>query len=270
MSDDPSVDDSATAQGSGWNADDYDDKHEYVTAYGESLVDRLDARPGERVLVVGCGTGHLSAKISDGGAVVHGIDASEDMIEQARESYPDLTFEQADAREFDPVGQYDAIFSNAALHWIPESDHPALLKSLADTLTEGGRFVAEMGGKGNVETIVSATAGEVRERGYEPTIPWYFPTIDEYSTLLGEAGFETQWAVIFDRPTEVGGQDGLRNWLDMFGDSLLADVPEAERPALLAAIEDRLRDELYDAEAEVWFADYRRLRFEGMRDENVD
>ncbi|MFB6091322.1 MAG: trans-aconitate 2-methyltransferase, partial [Halobellus sp.] len=159
------------------------------------------------------------------------------------------------------VEPFDAVFSNAALHWIDDQD--AVLDSVTDVLRPGGRFVAELGGHGNVSAIVEAVRDELDARGYEPpTDPWYFPTVGEHATTLEAHGFEVRYARLFDRPTELEeGDDGMAAWLGMFGDRLFGPVPEAERPDVVSDVEDRLRDELYDAETNTWTADYRRLRF---------
>lgn len=240
-----------------WDTDDYDDGHSFVFEYGEDVVGLLEPGAEERILDLGCGTGHLSARIAESGADVVGLDSSEEMVEQARETYPTCEFVHADARSLSFEEPFDAVFSNAALHWI--SDQAAVLESVSDVLASDGRFVAELGGVGNVAAIVDAVRQVAADRGYDVTSPWYFPTIGEYATRLESHGLETQYATLFDRPTELeDSSDGLRNWLGMFGDSLLAPVPEEERSDVIAAVEDSLRADYYRDGA--WIADYRRLR----------
>lgn len=256
-----------------WDGDDYDATAGFVAAYGESVVDLLDPRPGERVLDLGCGTGRLTAEIADAvgpeGTVV-GLDSAPDMVATARESYPGLSFSCVDAREFSvadlDVAAFDAVFSNAALHWVPRADQRAVAERVVGSLAPGGRFVAELGGTGNVAAIVDAVQAQLRARGYEREHPWYFPTVGEHATLLEAAGLEVRLARLFDRPTELDGESGLADWLDVFGDSLLAGLDAEEREAVVAAVEDRLRGELYDAGAATWTADYRRLRFRAVLD----
>ncbi|QCC48157.1 class I SAM-dependent methyltransferase [Halobellus limi] len=257
-----------------WDSEAYDGSHAFVYEYGADVLDLLDPQPGERILDLGCGTGHLTERIADAGADVVGIDQSAEMVETARETYPELDFHRADARYFDVhdfdvddfdagdsdrSGPFDAVFSNAVLHWIDDQD--AVLDSVTDALRPGGRFVAELGGSGNVAAIVDAVRAELDARGYEPpSAPWYFPTVGEHATTLEAHGFEVRYARLFDRPTELDdGEDGMANWLGMFGDRLLGAVPADERPDVVAAVEDRLREDLYDDG--VWTADYRRLRF---------
>ena len=248
-----------------WDPDDYDEGHGFVAEYGAEMLELLDIEAVDRVLDIGCGTGHLTAEIADSGAEVVGIDAAESMVEQARERYPTLTFEVADAREYTPDA-VDAVFSNAALHWIPGPDHDAVLSMVASALCEDGRFVAEFGGHGNVSRVETALRAELAERGYDTDHSWYFPGIGEYAPRLESHGLEPTSMWLFDRPTELdGGEAGLREWIGMFGDAMFAGVDETDRERILTGVEERLRPELYDSETATWTVDYRRLRFVAQR-----
>jgi trans-aconitate methyltransferase len=249
------------AQDNEWEASSYDQHCDFVFEYGEGVVEWLDPRPDERVLDLGCGTGHLTAAIAQQASEAVGIDNAAEMVEEARATHDAPTFECVDAREFEFDDPFDAVFSNAALHWIPGEDHDAVLSRVREALAPGGRFVAEMGGRGNVADIAWTTVEELQERGYDVEHPWYFPTIGEYAPRLEDHGMEVQRAVIFDRPTTLEGEDGVRDWLDVFGDSLFAEVPEATVDEVIEAVEDRLREERYDPETGNWTAGYRRLRF---------
>lgn len=240
-----------------WETNSYEENHSFVFEYGENVVDLLEPEAGERILDVGCGTGHLSAQIAEAGAEVVGLDTSEEMIRKAQQSHSDCEFVHGDARSFSFEKPFDAVFSNAALHWIPEQD--AVLESVASTLAPDGRFVAELGGAGNVAAIVDAVREVAADHGYTVSNPWYFPTIGEYTTRLEAHGLETRYATLFDRPTELeNGAEGLREWLSMFGDSLLVPIPEEERSKVIATVEDRLRADHY--RDGTWIADYQRLR----------
>lgn len=240
-----------------WDTKTYDEGHSFVYEYGEEVVDLLDPQTGERVLDLGCGTGHLTARISKSGANAVGLDVSKEMVREAREAYPECEFIHEDARDFSFDEPFDAVFSNAALHWIPEQD--AVLGSVRDALRPGGRFVAELGGTGNVSAIINAVREEAADQGYVVESPWYFPSLGEYATKLESHGFETRYGTLFDRPTELdNGADGLAEWISMFGDSLLSAVPKEKQSAVIAGVEDRLRDEQF--RDETWVADYRRLR----------
>src|SRR5262245_22336955 len=137
-----------------WDAGLYDGRHAFVWRHGASLVELLAPKPGERVLDLGCGTGHLTARIAEAGAVAVGLDGSAEMLKQARAAYPQLEFVQADARDFRFDEPFDAVFSNAVLHWINEP--AAVIRCVRDALKPGGRFVAEFGGRGNVRAVVAA------------------------------------------------------------------------------------------------------------------
>src|SRR6056297_343493 len=199
-----------------WDATAYEDDHSFVYEYGADVLELLAPAAGERVLDLGCGTGALTGKIAASGADIVGIDSAAEMIERARANHPELAFRQADARTATFDEPFDAVFSNAALHWIDEQD--AALSTVSDALRPGGRFVAELGGDGNVAAIVDAVLAELAERGYDADNPWHFPTVGEYASRLERHGFEVRDATLFDRPTELDGEDGLANWLDVFAD----------------------------------------------------
>lgn len=249
-----------------WNAAHYDAHIGYVSRLGRGLIELLRPAEGERILDVGCGTGALASDISRHGAVCVGMDASEAMVRRARELYPELTFFQAEAQTFRlKAGErpYDAIFSNAALHWIKPPEQAA--ESIALALRQGGRLVAEFGGSGNVERIREAIREVVaEEQGSAPDEPWYFPGIAEYSSLLAGYGLETTYAELYDRPTPLDdGDNGLRHWLDAFAGKLFAGWDDTRRAAAYGRIEERLRPQLYDGNK--WVADYRRLRIAAIK-----
>lgn len=247
-----------------WDTVSYDEGHSFVFEYGADVVELLEPERGERILDLGCGTGHLTARIAESGADPVGLDAAEEMIEAARETHPECEFVHEDARDFSFREPFDAVFSNAALHWIPEQG--PVLDSVVDALASGGRFVAELGGTGNVATIVDAVRAEAADRGYEVESPWYFPGIAEYTSTLESRGLEARYARLFERPTELEhGENGLAEWLGMFGDSLLSAIPADEQASVISGVEDRLYDEQFQDGA--WIADYRRLRVVAIKNE---
>lgn len=239
-----------------WKADLYDASHSFVWKAGASLLELLGVQPGERILDLGCGTGHLAAQMVAAGASVVGIDSSPEMIDAARVAYPQLHFEVADARQFSFAEPFDAIFSNAVLHWIKPPQ--AAIACMRAALKTGGRIVLEFGGHRNVEQIVNALAEQSPKFGVRFESPWYYPGIAEYSALLEGAGFEVAFAHLFDRPTPLDGEEGLRKWLEMFAGSVLNQLGAEDRQAMIAAVERQLRPVLYHNGA--WMADYRRLR----------
>jgi trans-aconitate 2-methyltransferase len=240
-----------------WDASLYDSKHSFVWKYGASLVELLAPQPGERILDLGCGTGHLTAQISAAGAQVIGIDSSPQMIEQARKTHPALRFEIGDARTFSFGEDYDAVFSNAVLHWVRPPEQA--ITRIRATLRPGGRFVAEFGGRGNTQQMANALVRQAAAFGIaDYSLPWYYPSVAEYAALLERLDLEVTFATLFDRPTPLEGEDGLKKWFEMFGGSLLDQLKPDQRTECLAALEAELRPALYrDGQ---WLADYRRLR----------
>lgn len=242
-----------------WNAALYDSKHKFVSKYGEGLLALLGPKADECVLDIGCGTGDLTAQIAEAGATVVGIDQSQSMIQQAKEKYSDIEFSVGDVRNLDYKDKFDAVFSNAVLHWVqPPED---AIKSIYASLKPGGRFVTEFGGQGNVQSVIEAVHAAFQKMNLDDPsemLPWYFPSLSEYVSLLANQGFDVQYAEIYDRPTTLQGQDGMRNWLKMFCSSLLEHLPESVREEVLAKMEAILRKSQYQEGQ--WVLDYRRLR----------
>src|ERR1700761_6813793 len=192
----------ATTTNTSWNARLYDDKHNFVFKFGEDVVQLLNPRQGERILDLGCGTGYLTHLIAQAGARVIGIDKSLSMIERAQAAYPDLDFREMPATDFHFDTPFDAVFSNAVLHWVLEKE--AAIDQIYHCLRPGGRLVLEMGGKGNNEGILVTTRKVLTRHNYyhnAATQPWYFPSLAEYTTLLEKRGFRIHFATHFDRPT---------------------------------------------------------------------
>lgn len=243
-----------------WASGLYESKHSFVWQYGADCIELLSPQRGDRILDLGCGTGQLTQKIAASGAIAIGIDRAPTMIEQARKNYPGLRFEVADARNFHFEEPFDAVFSNATLHWIKEPEQ--VISCIWKALKPGGRFVAEFGGKGNIKKIATAINNALEATGYpsSPELnPWYFPSIGEYATLLEKQGFSVTYATLFERPTRLeDGEKGLQNWIEMFANSILQAIPATKRSSFIQQIENQLRPELY--RDGTWFADYKRIR----------
>ena len=248
-----------------WDSTLYEESFGIITELGAGVVDLLAPRPGERIVDLGCGTGALTAQIAAAGAEVVGIDASEAMIARAKELYPHLRFEVARGQDFALEAPVDAVFSNAALHWM--SPPEAVVASVARALKPGGRFVAEMGGIGNIATIVAAIYQALAEEGIpreRVPNPWYFPSIGEYASLLERASFEARFMQLFDRPTPLDDcPNGIADWLRMFGGDILAPVPDDRRTHVEERVNELTRPLLERAGR--WVADYRRLRFMAVK-----
>ncbi|TSB47672.1 class I SAM-dependent methyltransferase [Alkalicoccobacillus porphyridii] len=247
-----------------WNAQAYDGKHSFVSNYGHALLDMLNPLEGETILDLGCGTGDLATKIAQSGAKVTGVDQSPAMVQQAQSKYPDLSFHVLNATKLPYQDEYDAIFSNAVLHWVKPPEQA--LSTIFQSLKSQGRFVAEFGGQGNVKQITDELFKQLKQSNVPSAhleFPWYFPSIAEYTSLMEMAGFRVILAQHFDRPTPLEGEDGLRNWILMFGSSLFEGMSESSRDTIILNIEKALKDSMYQVGK--WIADYKRIRVVGVK-----
>ena len=243
-----------------WNAERYEGRHSYVWQFGESLLELLAPQPRERILDLGCGTGQLTAEIAASGADVVGLDSSTEMLGQARQNYPKLKFMLADATTFRLEEPMDAVFSNAALHWVKNGE--AAVQSIAAALRPGGRFVAEFGGRGNIASILRALE-TVFGAAAEERCPWWYPSIGEYAAMLEQHALEVREARLFDRPTPVEGEHGLEDWIEMFCGSYFRGLSSAAAKEKMKELAELLRPKLY--RDGVWTLDYRRLRVVAVR-----
>ena len=245
-----------------WAPEAYRTKAGFVAKLGRDLIALLDPKPGERVLDLGSGTGELTAELSATGAKVLGVDAAPEMVEAARRALPELEFTVGDGQRLAFEAEFDAVFSNAALHWMPDAD--AVARGIARALKPNGRFVAEFGGAGCVATISVAAAAELRARGHDPQalLRWYFPGVVEYASVLDRAGFEPRLLHLFERPTPLEGENGLGDWLAIFMTGARKALGP-KWPDFVAKVADRCRPRLL--RDGVWFVDYVRLRLSAIR-----
>jgi len=243
----------------GWDAELYEARHSFVFKFGEDLIHLLDPKPGERILDLGCGPGQLTAKIAEQGGNVVGLDASPEMIGQARQNYPQLKFVLEDAAHMKFVGEFDAVFSNAALHWMLNAS--AVAKCISTALRPGGRFVAELGGRRNIIEIESAIRRVVAPYFGTAALPpsrTFYPSVAEYAGILETHDLEVRSAILFDRPTLLEGERGMENWIRQFKWYYMEPLPSAEQDEALSQVVEELRPILFrDGH---WYADYRRLR----------
>lgn len=278
-----------------WNAAEYDAKHAFVYEKAKGLVELLAPKPGERILDLGCGTGALTAEIAARGTEVLGVDRSEEMIAQARKKFPTLQFEVLDVRELrvklqqdarsrsdsarkadgaskidkedrtEEAGEvrslgFDAVFSNAVLHWIPEAEE--VIDGVAWVLKPGGRFVAEFGGKGNIQNLVTGFQRAFAALGMRPpegVSPWFYPSVAEYAGLLEKHGLEVREASLFDRPTALEeGERGLENWIRVFRRTFVEKMGEGNAERWIREVERQCRSQHFRDGS--WVLDYRRLR----------
>jgi trans-aconitate methyltransferase len=244
-----------------WNPRDYSTHGRFVTDLGANILEWLDPKPGEEILDLGCGDGVLTAQIAERGAHVLGVDASPEMVEAAHKR--GVAARVNDATQLTFHRRFDAVFSNAALHWI--HDQPALLRGVAQALKPGGRFVAEMGGHGNIAAIRVALHAALAQHGLAELMAAdnYFPTIAEYRSLLQSHGFQVDAIELVPRPTPL--PSGMHNWLIMFRRGVFEAVPEDLRDTILNQTLDHLELALCDKDGN-WTADYVRLRFRAHLD----
>jgi trans-aconitate methyltransferase len=246
-----------------WNAQLYDTKHAFVFQYGSDLVSLLGTKPGERILDLGAGTGHLTQKIAELGCEVVGLDSSADMVARARANYPNLRFDQGDAADFQADAPFDAVFSNATLHWIHTPDR--VIECVYRALRPGGRFVGEMGGLGNVQRIISALETALAAQGIHDTVRYnYFPSLAEYATKLEAGGFRVTLAAHFDRNTQLDDPEtGVTDWISMFRGDAIASLSDEARQQVFEQVKTILKPTNFQDGR--WFADYKRLRFVAIK-----
>lgn len=242
-----------------WSAGSYDTHARFVSDLAAGVVDWLAPRRGERILDVGCGDGVLTAELRDMGVDVTGVDSSEDFIAAAKARGLDARLMDGEALDFGP--EFDAVFSNAALHWMPKAE--AVAAGVARALKPGGRFVAEFGGHGNVAAICTAMRAIGTTRGGDLALasPWYFPAPQVYQALLERHGFDVRRIALIPRPVVL--KTGIEGWLMLFRKPFFAQFG-GDADAALAETVELLRPALCDADGN-WTADYVRLRVEAVK-----
>ena len=247
---------SADSASQHWDPERYARNARFVADLGAPLLDLLDTHSGQRVLDLGCGDGALTEKIAALGAEVVAVDASAEQIAAARKRGLDAHVADGEALAYEAA--FDAVFSNAALHWM--RDPEAVIDGVWRALRPGGRFVGEFGGGDNVGAIRRALIDALNRRGLDGAAadPWFFPTAEQYRGLLEARGFRVESVALFERPTPLPGE--LAGWLETFAESFFKQVAPEARNALLQEVVEALRPTLCDAEGR-WTADYVRLRF---------
>ena len=248
--------------GNRWDPDEYDTTFAFVGRYGDDVLRTLAAVPGERILDLGCGTGRHAGSLAADGVDVVGVDQDADMLDRARSEFSAVTFECIDARAFGPddLGLFDACFSNAALHWMTPQE--TVLRNVRSVLWPNARFVAEMGGAGNIAGLDAALRAGLLDVGL-PTLDVptnYFPTVGQQAGALERAGFRVEEMAWFRRPTPLEPGKTAADWTRHFRAMVWDKVPQTQRADLAAAVDGHARS-LGLASAEGWFADYCRLRF---------
>jgi trans-aconitate methyltransferase len=239
-----------------WDPESYARNARFVSDLGTPVLDLLAPRRGERILDLGCGDGVLTKKLVDLGCEVVAIDSSAPQVEAARKL--GLNAFAVSAEELQYEAEFDAVFSNAVLHWIKRAD--VVLAGVYRSLKPGGRFVAECGGHGCVHKIRTALVEGLNGRGLdgEARVPWYFPTPGDYATRLESAGFRVDSIALIPRPTPLPGD--IIGWLETFALNFLQGFSDKDRRDFLQEVRAVLEPQLRGADGG-WVADYVRLRF---------
>ena len=242
-----------------WSADSYSTHGRFVADLAGAVFDWLAPQAGEKILDLGCGDGALTLKLADAGADVLGVDMSDDLLSAARAR--GLTVQNGDGHTLGFSAQFDAVFSNAALHWMSQPEK--VIDGISRALKPGGRFVAEFGGHGNVAAIVTAMRAVGARRSGDETLagPWFFPSPEVYADMLRDAGLEVRRIGLFPRPTPL--KTGMKEWLKLFRKPFFAQFGD-QADAVLDEVEQLLRPSLCDARGN-WTADYVRIRVEAVK-----
>ncbi|NCB73718.1 MAG: class I SAM-dependent methyltransferase [Clostridia bacterium] len=247
-----------------WDAKKYTQDFSFVHQYGNDLTELIDKMDQTTVLDLGCGNGALTQKLAEEGMLVLGMDASGDLLQIAKEKHPGLSFLEGDATNFTLPEPVDVVFSNAVFHWIERKKQPDLLQCVYRSLNPNGQFVFEFGGHGNNALIHDALKAEFEKPGFSYQFPFYFPTIGEYSALLERAGFKVTYAILFDRMTELQGENGLSDWIHMFIKTPFENISEAAQEEIITETVKKLLNKLfYD---DKWHADYVRIRMKAVKE----
>jgi trans-aconitate methyltransferase len=243
-----------------WNPETYARNARFVSDLGAGVFELLAPKPGERVLDLGCGDGALTERLVAAGCRVTAIDSSAEQVGAARARGLDARRARAETLPFKE--EFDAVFSNAVLHWIPDAD--AVIGSVHRALKPGGRFVAEFGGAGCVETVRLALIDAANRRGLDGAAldPWFFPTDTAYRARLEARGFTVRAMTLFARPTPLPGD--ITDWLETFAQPFLGAVPPDDRRAFIQDVRAAVQPALFDP-ARGWTADYMRLQFDAER-----
>lgn len=238
-----------------WDADQYVNHASFVATHGLPVVELLNPKEGERILDLGCGDGALTLEIEKIGATIYGVDSSASMIETAVKR--GLTAEVVSGDSLTFKNEFDAVFSNAALHWMTNSD--AVISGVHKSLKTGGRFVGEFGGRGNIDSLTNAMTEVFKEHPEfgEFQNPWYFPSVEEYENKLRNNGFNVLYIELIPRPTPLNS--GVKEWLNIFSNGIIGNLNQDEKELFLNEVEKLAKPYLFNNGE--WVADYVRLRF---------
>ncbi|MEL6441127.1 MAG: class I SAM-dependent methyltransferase [Cyanobacteria bacterium J06621_8] len=242
-----------------WNAQQYINHASFVAEYGLPVLDLLNPQPGERILDLGCGDGALTSRIKSSGAEIYGVDSSASMIKTAQTR--GLAAEVMNGEDLQFNNEFDAVFSNAALHWMTNIDH--VLAGVFKSLKANGRFVGEFGGEGNIAALLRGmeTVFALHPEFGKFKSPWYFPGVNQYQQKLQNMGFKVHYIELIPRPTPL--KSGVREWLKLFAVGITNQLNREQQDTFLSEVENLVRPDLL-IEGQ-WVADYVRLRFAAQK-----
>lgn len=246
-----------------WDSEEYTENFDFVHKYGEDVLNLIEAPRGSMVVDLGCGNGALSQKLLEKGYRVLGLDASEEMVNTARNLHPDITFQVADATTFRLDEKADVIFSNAVFHWIDGDKQEQLIENISENLVSGGSLVCEFGGFGCAETVHRTLEKHFIKRGFIYARSFYFPTIGEYAPLLEKHHLLVESATLFERPTLQKTKNGLKDWINMFVKIPFEGMDEAMKNEIINATDCDLKNTLYTPAG--CFVDYVRIRIKAKK-----
>ncbi len=243
-----------------WDPDAYARNARFVSDLGAPVVELLEPKAGERILDLGCGDGALTIKLAALGCDVVAVDSSAPQVEAARRLGLDAYVADGARLNFD--AEFDAVFSNAAIHWMKPVDD--VIAGVWRAIRPGGRFVAEFGGYGCVETIKRALVDALARRGIDGDAlnPWYFPTVEDYSARLVRQCFAVGYIALIPRPTPLPTE--INGWLETFAQSFIAPLAKNDRADFIDEVREAVRPKLCDPDGK-WVADYVRIRFAAQK-----
>ena len=242
-----------------WNPNTYNQHTAFVSELALPVVDLLAPQPGELILDAGCGEGTLALEIQRRSADVIGVDMSAEMVVATRDN--GIEAQLASVTDLPFVNKFDAVFSNAMLHWV--KDAKGAITQIARSLKPNGRFVAEFGGEGNAHHLVDAMKRvfDMHPEWGAFENPWYFPSIEEYSALLRSARFTIDSIERIPRPTPI---DGIVHWLDVFANGITKELSPEQFTVFKQECQEIARPTLYN-EKDGWMVDYVRLRVKATK-----
>lgn len=242
-----------------WNADNYNKHADFVSNLAFPVVDLLNPKENERILDLGCGDGTLAVEIEKFNTKVIAVDLSESMVEKTKEK--GIEAYVMSATELPYEKEFDALFSNAVLHWVKEPE--TAISKISNALKANGRFIAEFGGYGNIKYLTDAMQ-EVFDRNKEYgefNNPWYFPKDTDYKQILEENGLKVEYIELIPRPTKI---DDIANWLDIFANGIVSHLSEEQQSYFKQEVREILKPKIY-SDKDGWVADYVRLRLKATK-----